>query len=292
MRIRRGLRKHLDKGKNTLLNEAKKSALNSFYVVTKHGNVMGRGDAPCYWWLKDVRRNYKEINFKTNPVEYVVSYQRKPPKQYGVTKEVELAYLEYALHQSPYAGVLGEKYGSVADSRVFVGDAETPCNVMLGAFLMLRYPHEDCTARKSTIWYDFVKRGMNPDLAYVSSQFLVHEGKKKTIHLGNTCHSLLNLGCARGYLNVIAHNFINRNSIQETEPYKTSMKYDTIDNRWYDMGMENKVPNYYSIINKAFKEAGDVNKKNNNPFSQAREVSAKAYDDVLDSVKHYMEKAA
>lgn len=292
MRIRRGLRKHLDKGKKTLLNEANKKALNSFYVVTKEGNVFGRAEAPCYWWLKDIKNFNRHINFETNPVEYVVSYQRKPPTQYGVTPKVERAYLEYALHQSPYAGVLGEKYGSVTDSRVFVGDAESPCNVMLGAFLMLRYPHEHYTARKSTIWYDFVKRGMHPDLAYVSSQFFMYEGNKKTIHQDGTSHSLLNLGYAQGYSNVIAHNFINRNSVQETEPYKTSMKYDNIDNRWYDKKMERKVPNYYNIINKAFKEAGNTSKKNNNPFAKARKVNAKAYDDVLDSVKHYMEKAA
>lgn len=292
MRIRRGLRKHLDNGKKELMKNCKKNALNAFYVVFNSGRTLGRDDAPCYWWLRDLHTR-NGVDRKNFVPEYIVSHQRRPSPIYKVSKEAERTFIEYAMHQSPYAGVLAEKFGHVADSRVFVGDCESPANVMLGAFLLLRYTAEDGTSHKAKIWYDLVKQGLDPDRAYVASQMLdTDDYSYKTLRMGAASHTLMSLGYNGRCDDVKAYNYVTRNSVYETEPYKKILTYRKINDRWGDSntGRGQKIPSINSTMKKAIQEAGNVNVKNNNPFAQVKNVRAKKYDDVIESVKYYMEK--
>lgn len=233
------------------------SSANAFAVVTDQHEKVFR-DMACFMRLS---RNRGEL--RGSP-EYLINMFCDYEKYDGVPKEIEIAWTEYMTQASYYSKIfVPQSTKTIMKRKSVVADCDTPHNILLGGLQMSRFSHEGNIGdyRQHCItWFDLVKAGLNPDLAYVVS-LRIKGSEKNGLRLVNRGHILLS-GASDNQM----HNFLLRRTGYECETYKKSNTYDSLDILW-NKERQGAVPEYYTIISRAIKDAPlKDKKKSTNPF--------------------------
>jgi hypothetical protein len=184
-------------------------------------------------------------------------------------REILEAYMEYLSYRSPYRTAFAVKGGKrIIDEGYAVFNCNIPGNLMGAAMLCTRMMWEYPAI--PVIWYELVKNGAHPDIAYLHA-YQVTSVDMKTLSIKGLCtHTPLN---GNAFTQDCALNFINHKPVNALDkPYNKHHYYRPMHSLF---GYHD--PHYYENKSYLSDRLNDIKKlatgkaaaKNINPFARA-----------------------
>lgn len=161
----------------------------------KQQHIMTIRDAICYGSLCHSQAwiNYAEVEDKVK--ERPVKYLTTTIKHNGKDKNVTPLWIEYLTQTSPFRDAyFSECLPHVNDTMNLVIDLDKPANVVSNAAIATRFSHEShhtSNGRKGYMWYQLVKAGMDPDLAFMVAIKTSNDYQHATGIISSISHSLV-----------------------------------------------------------------------------------------------------
>ena len=152
-------------------------------------------NAICYGSLcsSTAWHTYAEVDdkVKKRPVKYLTT----TIKHNGKDKSVTPMWVEYLTQTSPFRDAyISECLPHVNKTMNLVIDLDKPANLVSNAAIATRFSHESHhtqNGRKGYMWYQLVKAGMDPDLAFMVAMKTSNSYTEATGIMGSISHSLV-----------------------------------------------------------------------------------------------------
>lgn len=161
----------------------------------KQERIITIRDAICYGSLCNNTSwiNYAEVDdkIKYRPVKFLTT----TIKHNGKDKNVTPLWIEYLTQTSPFRDAyVSECLPHVNDTMNLVIDLDKAANLVSNAAIATRFSHENShtqNGRKGYLWYQLVKTGMDPDLAFMVAIKTANDYTHATGINGSISHSLV-----------------------------------------------------------------------------------------------------
>lgn len=228
-----------------------------FASVSEDGRIVHNSNQACHAGL-----GYHE----GGKIKYLISRLQWGKKwdEKIAPKEAVIAFLEWLTVTSPYSPVFVYKGGAKAFRRGFViTGVDYPANLVAGAM----FAHRAVTEHGSRImvsWWEMVKRGLNPDVAFIYAQNIYNGAEG--IKLGSSTMSSHNWHVAiPTYVDKdFIDNFRKRVMPKARQNYSKQQDYTPVQELWGSQGREGYLRNeiaalHLSLEKTAIKETGVVN---------------------------------
>lgn len=255
--VRRGTLIYKEYGHRETSWRADSSCVTYFTSVSEDGVVVHNSNQACHAGL-----GYHE----GGKIKHLISRLQWGDKwnEKIAPKEAVIAFLEWLTVTSPFSPVFVYKGGAKAFRRGFViTGVDYPANLIAGAM----FAHRAVTEHGSRImvsWWEMVKRGLNPDIAFIYAQN-VYNGAEG-IKLGSSTASSHNWHVAiptyvdKDFIN----NFRKRVMPNARQNYSERKDYTPVQQLWGSQGRDGYLRQeitdlHQSLEKQAIKKGGVVN---------------------------------
>lgn len=138
-----------------------------------------------------------------------------------------LEFIDWLINHSPWSnGFLSRSAQQVLDDKCFIANPKAPSNILIGGLIASRTLWE--YHEVSRAWYELVKRGVNPNLAFLLGHKASFEGSLVSFRNNNDGHKAVHLDRGDDY----TLNFTKGEPKRLLAPYCEDNSYRDISATW------------------------------------------------------------